>query len=75
MCIHEQYVTNNCIYLFIYLGATKLPASTDTTPTFEIIQETTNYRVFVLDVSGSMDVRVFERFSLCRIKIYLIMLF
>ncbi|XP_045199436.2 calcium-activated chloride channel regulator 1-like isoform X2 [Mercenaria mercenaria] len=35
--------------------ATKLPPSTNTVPEFEIIQETTGYRVFVLDISGSME--------------------
>ncbi|XP_053378466.1 calcium-activated chloride channel regulator 1-like [Mercenaria mercenaria] len=35
--------------------AVKLPASTSTTPEFKIIQETTSYRVFVLDISGSMQ--------------------
>ncbi|XP_060597050.1 calcium-activated chloride channel regulator 4-like [Ruditapes philippinarum] len=32
-----------------------LPAVTDTTPVFNIVRETDGYRVFVLDVSGSMS--------------------
>ncbi|XP_060598908.1 calcium-activated chloride channel regulator 4-like, partial [Ruditapes philippinarum] len=35
--------------------AKQLPVSTNTVPEFEIIQETTSYRVFVLDTSGSMQ--------------------
>ncbi|XP_053378947.1 calcium-activated chloride channel regulator 1-like isoform X2 [Mercenaria mercenaria] len=38
-----------------FQSAVKLPASTNTTPEFQIIQETTSYRVFVLDTSGSME--------------------
>ncbi|XP_053404723.1 calcium-activated chloride channel regulator 1-like isoform X2 [Mercenaria mercenaria] len=34
---------------------TKLPTSTNTVPEFEIIRETTSYRVFVFDISGSME--------------------
>jgi len=33
-----------------------LPNDTDTTPQFTVVQETTKYQVFVLDVSGSMSV-------------------
>ncbi|XP_053404614.1 calcium-activated chloride channel regulator 1-like [Mercenaria mercenaria] len=32
-----------------------LPAYTNTTPTFNVLRETTGHRVFVLDVSGSMS--------------------
>ncbi|XP_060560514.1 calcium-activated chloride channel regulator 4A-like isoform X2 [Ruditapes philippinarum] len=38
-----------------FSDAHKLPNSTDTQPTFEFIQENEQYRVLVLDVSGSME--------------------
>jgi hypothetical protein len=58
--------------LFISIDAKQLPVSTNTVPEFEIIQETTSYRVFVLDTSGSMKVicRYFFEF-LTKKQIYL----
>jgi hypothetical protein len=48
------------IFLFFFLPATHLPTFTNTVPAFRLLQETVGYRVFVLDVSGSMDEIAFD---------------
>jgi len=40
--------------LHFIAGNTALANGTDTTPQFTVVQETTKYQVFVLDISGSM---------------------